>query len=334
MEIRATLAIFPAVLAVFVPMCPVRDVRPTVPADRVALEELWQRPEDIAAQDLFYGPWGADHAPDAGSTFTFVKAKTSGMNPGMTVIDQRGRTWSIKQAHHDRRWRPEGPVEVVLSRVLSAVGYHQPPVYYLPSFTLRDTFGSRTEPGGRFRLDHDSLKDRGSWSWQRNPFVATRPYQGLLVILMMFNSSDLKESNNTLYEIRGFRTGPRRWFVVRDLGISLGGTGRVSPPRSDPDLFERHGFITGTAGGYVAFEYAGYHAELIRGRITADDVRWAGELLGRLTDRQWRDAFRAGGYPDEVAIRFIRRLQEKVAQARSLEPAAPVASASPVPGGS
>src|SRR5678809_993978 len=90
----------------------------------------------------------------------------------------------------------------------SALGYHQPPVYYLPSFTMRDKSGVHTERGGRFRLAMPSLVDQGEWSWQQNPFVGQRAYQGLLVILLMFNSSDLKNSNNTLYEYCLLYTSP------------------------------------------------------------------------------------------------------------------------------
>jgi hypothetical protein len=314
---QSMLALAPLVLGVYLPMCPTPQVRPTRPADEVDVAELWERPADIVAQDLFYGPRGRDHTPDPGATYRFVRPKVSGANPGLTVIDEDGRKWSVKQANHDRARHPEGPIEVVVSRILSAVGYHQPPVYYLPAFTLRDTFGVRTEPGGRFRLDHDRLKDRGTWSWQQNPFVGTRPYNGLLVILMMLNSSDLKNSNNTLYE---FRAGDRRqhWFVVRDLGIGLGSTGRVRPPRGDIEEFEDHGFITGVENGFVTFDYRGYHEELIRQRLTPDDVRWAGELIGEITYRQWRNAFRAGGFHEETARRFIARLQLKVTVARIL----------------
>jgi len=318
---ESMLMLMPIVLAVYLPMCPAPEVRPTRPADQVDISQLWEPPADLAGQDLFYGPWGRDHAPDAEATYRFVKPKTRGENPGMTVVDPEGRKWSVKQSYHDRAHGPEGPVEVVVSRILSAVGYHQPPVYYLPAFTLRDTFGTRTEPGGRFRLDHRSLKDRGTWSWQQNPFVGTRPYNGLLVMLMMLNSSDLKNSNNTRYTVNA-ETGPRQWFVVRYLGIALGDTGKVRPPLGDIDAFEEHGFITGTENGFVTFDYRGYHEELIRQRITPADVQWAGELLGQITYRQWRDAFRAGGFHEQTGRRFIARLQLKVTVARNFEPSA------------
>ena len=41
-------------------------------------------------------------------------------------------------------------------------------------------------------------------------------------------------------------------------------------------------------------------------------------LLDRLSDGQWQDAFRAGGYAPDVAQRFIRTLENKVAAGRRL----------------
>ena len=54
----------------------------------------------------------------------------------------------------------EGPVEVALSRVLSAVGYHQPPVYYLSSFMMSDPAGSRVEGRAVSARTTESLKER------------------------------------------------------------------------------------------------------------------------------------------------------------------------------
>src|SRR5262249_7971272 len=145
----------------------------------------------------------------------------------------------------------EGPVEVVLSRVLSAVGYHQPPVYFVPSVTVKDAAGTHVEPGGRFRLSDKSIKAVDLWSWQQNPFVGMRPYQGLLVILEVFGSSDIKNENNTLYEVMEPADGPKRWYVVRDLGTALGETGRLAPLRDNPDIFEREPFILDVKNGLV-----------------------------------------------------------------------------------
>lgn len=277
---------------------------------------LWVEPANIAQADLFNGPWGAEHAPDARATFTLVELKHTGVNLGMTVKDEQGREWSVKQAYPGGL-DPEGPVEVVLSRLLSAVGYHQPPVYFLPAFTLKDDWGTHTESGGRFRLKHETLKDVGVWNWADNPFVGSKPYQGLIVMLMLFNSTDLKNSNNTLYERRRGDL-VEQWYATRDIGAALGDTNRIAPRKNHIESFERYPFITGTNNGVVQFAYNGWYKNLVRDRITTDDVAWASNWLGQLSPQQWNDAFRAAGYEPAVAARFIAKLKEKVEQGRSV----------------
>ncbi len=111
---------------------------PPTPAQ---LSELWEEPTDPAERNLFDGPWGKDLAPNPTATYAFVSEKTVGVSPGFAVTDEHGMEWSIKQG-------PEAKVEVVASRVLSAVGYHQPPVYYLPRWTLSGGFLATRTAGG------------------------------------------------------------------------------------------------------------------------------------------------------------------------------------------
>jgi hypothetical protein len=325
---RMTLCIAPAVFAIYIPMC-APHVRPTVQPWDAHMAQLWEKPLDLQDRDLYYGPWGPERAPDPHATYAFVAKKQHGTNPGVTVTDPQGHEWRVKQPPHNHQGA-EGPVEVVLSRVLSAVGYHQPPVYFVPSFSMTDASGTHEEPGGRFRLKVKSLNKRGEWSWQQNPFVGTKPYQGLLVILMMFDSSDLKNVNNTLYEFTTSDDETRSWYVVKDLGTALGETGRLTPKRSDPDIFEREAFITGVTGGTVEFNYRGWHQELLRHRITPEEVQWASDLLAGLSYQQWTDAFRAGGYEPALAERYIRRILAKVAEGERVgltPPAAPLSRA-------
>jgi hypothetical protein len=312
-----TLYVIPTLFAVYIPMC-AAHVKPTVRPWEATMSQLWEKPHDLAGRDLFYGPWGPERAPDPTTTYTFVGRKQHGTNPGVVVRDPEGREWHVKQAPHSNQGS-EAPVEVVLSRVLSAVGYHQPPVYFVPSFTMTDASGTHIEPGGRFRLKTNELVKRGEWSWQQNPFVGTKPYQGLLVVLLMFDSSDLKNVNNTLYEANVPDSQARMWYVVRDLGTALGETGRLKPRRNDPDLFERLRFINGVNDGYVDFHYHGWHQELLRRRITVQEVQWACDLLTGLSHPQWRDAFRAGGYPPAEAERYIGRLFAKIAEGERLD---------------
>jgi hypothetical protein len=312
---RPAAYVLPMLIALYYPFCTAR-VQPTMPPREAPMEEFWQRPNDLARRDLFHGPWGSGRAPDPDAIYTFVERKQQGTNPGITVEDSRGRQWHVKQPPHNDQGA-EGPIEVTLSRVLSAVGYHQPPVYFLPALAVKDARGIHAEPGGRFRLDEKSIKHIGAWSWQQNPFVGMRPYQGLLVMLMMFNSSDIKNENNALYEVKQHGDSVGHWYVVRDLGTALGEIGRLAPQRGDTDIFEREPFITGVKDGFVQFNYHGWHQELFK-RITPGDVAWASELLGQLSDQQWSDAFRAGGFAPAVADRFIGRLHQKIAEGRRL----------------
>jgi hypothetical protein len=313
---RVLASLVAATVAVTLTSC-VRVSRPALnPTAAVPGATLWERPADVAKRDLFFGPWGRAHAPDPRATYTLVERKHTGVNPGMTVLDPQDREWSVKQAPPGRL-DDEGAVEVVVSRLLSAVGYHQPPSYYLPAFTLADDFGTHTEIGGRFRLKEDTLNDVGPWSWQENPFIGTKPYQGLLVLMMMFNNTDMKNSNNTLYERRKGDL-VEQWYVVRDVGASLGDTDRFAARKGNIDAFEQQPFITGVSNDTVTFAYNGWYRNLVQDRIAPDDVAWASNLLAQLSERQWRDAFRAGGYQSDVADRFIRKLREKVERGREV----------------
>jgi hypothetical protein len=294
-------------------LCAAPGVKPTV-APSALMQPLWEDPQDLPNRDLYYGPWGKEHAPDPNVVYTFVRPKEHGFNPGVVVRDPSGRQWHVKQAADlGAETGDEGPVEVVLSRVLSAVGYHQPPVYYLSSFTMKDRSGVKRQPGGRFRLSLKELEDRGEWSWQKNPFVGSTPYEGLLGILLMFNSSDLKNSNNALYAVHAGDT-TSQWYVVRDLGAALGETGRLAPIRNSPELLALEPLAAGVHDGFVEFNFHGLHGDLVRKRITPDEIGWASALLSRLTDAQWHDAFRAGGYAREKADAFIATLRARIAQ--------------------
>jgi hypothetical protein len=281
---------------------------------------MWTEPADLASRDVFNGPWGREHAPDPNDVYELVEMKHPGVNLGMTVKDSKGREWSVKQPYPGNL-DSEAPVEVAVSRLLSAVGYHQPPVYFLPAFTLKDDFGRRVETGGRFRPKIDSMKEVGSWDWADNPFVGTKEYQGLIVLLMMFNSTDLKNSNNSLYE-RKEGDFVEQLYLTRDVGSALGDTNRIAPRKNHADSFEQMPFILGVNNGFVEFAYNGWYKNLVRERIKPEEVAWACNLLGRLSDQQMKDAFRAAGYDPAVAGRFIAKLEEKIQQGRSLTLAA------------
>jgi hypothetical protein len=294
-----------------------REVR-VVPADPPAsVDELWQQPSDIPQRDLFHGPGGSQRMP-RGVAFTFVARDTSGWSPGFDVRSEDGTEWSVKLG-------PEAQSEVVSSRILWAIGFHQPPTYFLERWNLTGV-ESGPQPAGRFRPSLPNQKVIADWSWYENPFVGSRVFGGLVVANLILNSWDWKTSNNKIYELSEPVNGVRRWFVVRDLGASLGKTtyprmlkwfrlrGFGQGTRNDLPGFESQGFITRIdSRSRPEFDYRGIYRDVIH-TVTSADVRWVSGLMNRLTDEQWRDVFRAGGYTPEQTSRYVAKIKAKIEQ--------------------
>jgi hypothetical protein len=278
------------------------QVPQAAPSPRL-LAELWVDP-GRTPRDLFWGPGGQKQAPPPAAAYTFLDRDDTGFSASYDVKGPDGLEWSAKIG-------PEAQTEVVVSRILWGLGYHQPPLYYLPKWTLeRKGDEPRVESEARFRPKLDTLDRQDLWKWADNPFTGTRELRGLLVVMLMLNSTDLKDDNNSLYMVKQ-PSGVRRWFVVRDVGAALGETGKLFPRRNWLKGFEETGFITAVNGNHVEFDYDGRHKELLD-LLTPDDVRYGARLMQRLTDRQLQDAFRAGNYSPQDAERYIRRIREKV----------------------
>jgi hypothetical protein len=283
----------------------VRSTLPEPPTPE-QVKQLWVAPGDVAARDLFHGPGGADLAPEPGARFRFEELDTTGASRGYDVRDGENLAWSVKIG-------VEAQTEVVVSRLLWAVGYHQPPTYYLAQWTLEGG-GEHAgpQPAGRFRPDLSwQRKVADEWSWHENPFVGTREYHGLLVANLLVNNWDLKPRQNKIYELERVSQGARRWFVVRDLGASLGKPRWPTGTKNDIDDYERHGFVRRVADGRIEFDYTGRHGELFRA-VKPSDLAWICGLFSRLTEAQLHDAFRAAHYERALASRYIRRLRAKI----------------------
>ena len=260
--------------------------------------------------------------PDAAMAFEFVAEDRSGYSPGYDVRDAQGIEWSVKVG-------PEAQSEVAVSRLLWALGFHQPPTYYLTTWRM---VGGPSGPRlpGRFRPEQATWNVVEDWSWYQNEFVNTRPFKGLVVANLMFNNWDWKTSNNKVYEIDEYRNGrANRVYVVRDLGASLGKTsfpqllnwfpmrGLGQGSRNDVEDFESQGFIKRVEGERVEFDYRGIHGNIVR-TLSRSDVIWTARLMSRLSDSQWNDAFRAAGYSDDHTRRFVAKIKSKVAEGLAL----------------
>ena len=129
----------------------VRVSNPTPPpADTMA--ELWEQPSDLTSRDLFHGPGGSAALPESGASYTWMSTDTTGYSAGFEVRGADGRAWDTKLG-------PEAQSEVVASRVLWAIGYHQPTTYYVSSWQLSGGPGGQQQ-GARFRLDSTGCRSR------------------------------------------------------------------------------------------------------------------------------------------------------------------------------
>ena len=99
--------------------------------------------------------------------------------------------------------------------------------------------------------------------------------------------------------------------MARDLGAALGDTNAIAPRKNHAESFEKMPFILGVDNGHVEFAYNGWYKNLVRDRITPEEVAWASALLGRLSDKQWADAFRAGGYEPDGREPLHRQAERK-----------------------
>ncbi len=322
LSIRALVIVAAVIACAYAPYAQPKSMLPDF-----EMAELWQDPADLAQRDLFYGPGGQALAPPAsGATYEFVAFKTAGTQPGYDVRDSAGRLWSVKLG-------VEAQPEVTASRILWAIGFHQPPTYFVHEFTLTGTdAGLKTV--ARFRTDFDQWKSGEEWDWYDNAFKNSKQFRGLVVANLILNQWDFKPSNNRIYQAVDASVKPRKLFVVRDLGASLGemkqstvfkvlGTAGAQGSKNDIEDFEQQGFIKKVDGTDVSFDYRGMNQALVDLPMAADVV-WACELMSRISDEQWQAAFRAGAYPDDIAARYIRKIKQKIADGLAIRtPATP-----------
>ena len=285
-------------------------------------DQLWQEPLDLASRDLFYGVGGKELAPPSTEgEYQFIAYKTSGTNPGYDVRDKSGRVWSVKLGI-------EAQPEVTVSRILWAIGFHQPPTYFVHSFKMTGMEAGVKEVA-RFRTDFNQYKAAEDWSWYDNAFKNTTAFKGLLAAQLLLNNWDLKTANNRVYVATDPSVTPKKLYMVRDVGAALGhakqspffnmlGTPGSQGSKNDVDDFVAQGFIKKADGDKVSFDYRGLNQELVD-TVSAQDVIWTCELMARLSDDQWRAAFNAGAYPQENADRYIAKIKEKIAQGIALK---------------
>ena len=64
---------------------------------------------------------------------------------------------------------------------------------------------------------------------------------------------------------------------------------------------------------FVDFDFETIYGSVVD-MVQPADVRWTAELLAKITDAQWDDAFRAADYAPEIRARFIKKIKAKIAE--------------------
>lgn len=294
---------------------------------------IWHDPGDMQTLDLLYGAGGKEHAPDPNGTFTFDKEDMNGSSPKFEMKDSSGVRWKVKTGE-------EPQAETAATRLLWAAGYFVDEDYYLPELKVEGlTTLSRGKgvvlPGGIVRNVRLKRKDKdnkkiGEWDWGKNPFVGTREFNGLRVMMALLNNWDLKNNNNAIYVTDG-----ERHYEASDVGASFGKTGNsITRSKSDVKGYDKSKFIEKTTPAEVdfvlhsrpfiltAFDMPNYvertRMEKIVRHIPREDAKWIGQILSRLSEEQIRDAFRAGGYTAEEVEGFAKEVQKRIAELNAL----------------
>jgi hypothetical protein len=297
---------------------------------------LWRDPGNISSRDLRYGPGSPELAPLA--PFTFVKEETTQSSPKFRVKDARGVSWTVKLG-------VEAQAETVATRLVWAMGYFADESYYLdrvevknlPRLSRGQEFveGGGVVRGARFEPKRAGEVRGEIWDWLKNPFVGTREFDGLKVLMVLLANYDTRlENNRIIYQKNPVSGQMEARYVVTDIGATLGHVGGLGGMRvkNNLDHFMMTKFIIGVQNGLVEFDYSttpkgagkfasvfspGYgksqaNKEKAMRRIPVENARWIGSMLSRLSDEQLRDAFRAAGYDNATMEGFIKTLRERI----------------------
>jgi hypothetical protein len=294
---------------------------------------LWRDPGDITSRNLYYGTGGKAHEPQG--TFTFENEDMEGSNPKFDVVDQDGVKWRVKMGDEARP-------ETVASRLVWAVGYFANEDYFVPMLHVQNmphlhrganlVSADGTVHNVRLKRRLKDQKKIGTWSWVKDPFTGTREWYGLRVLMAVINNWDLKDSNNSIYQIRGDQ--PELLYVVTDLGSSFGSPGLNWASKGNLTAYTHSKLIAKVSPEFVDFHVPSPPklntfidiAELKRRlslcwlghHIPLTDVKWMGHLLAQLSPDQIRDAFRSAGYSPQEVEAYTRLVGQRIAQLEKL----------------
>lgn len=294
---------------------------------------MWHGPGHISTLNLFYGEGGRRDAPVPSGRYAFLKEDLHGTSPKFDVRDERGRIWRVKLGQESRP-------ETAATRLLWAAGYYVTEDYFVPVLKVEHLPKLRRGRifvsaggivrGARLELRPAGVRKLGHWDWFHNAFEGTRQLNGLRVMMCLIDNWDLKDDNNSVYEVDG-----QRRYEVTDLGASFGKTGNYftrskglatdysRAPFIARLSFDRVDFVMHSKPLFVSkIKPRSYRArariEAIARNIPVADARWVGHLLAGLSPQQLRECFRAAGYSAAETDTYVRAVRMRIAELNRL----------------
>ena len=242
-----------------------------------------------------------------------VGGKRAGARSGRTLHRHRNQAIGLQQRiHGEGRSRPRVERQVSARsadrgrRVAHSLGHRlSPAADLLPAeWNARKATSPNPQLPARFREkkpDLHGLDAEVPGPYYQNPFVGTREMNGLLVLQAMLGNSDLKDEQNVDLQAEASRSrarsnGTSRAISARRSAAPACSTRRAATRRVRADAVHhrrrrRQGAVRLSRPPPRALRE--HHA----GRRALDL-----HATSALTDAQWHDAFRAGGFPSPSPI--------------------------------
>lgn len=296
---------------------------------------IWHEPGDIKSKDLLNGPGGEKHRPQL--PVKFLKEDRHGQNSKFDVEDVDGEKWKAKLGI-------EAQPEVVATRLLWAIGYFTNENYFIPNLEVKGLpahlhrgQGHVVSPGHldgvRLQRHRGGEKKEANWNWRDNPFVGTREFNGLRVMMVLLSNWDLKDENNAIFTNKD----GQQQYLVTDVGTAFGASGKhwtEVASKNNLKEYRKARFISKVTPDYVDFNFPRrppllhllvlpsylrqVHMRWVGNRVRRADAKWLGSLLAQLSTDQILDAFRAGGYPPDETAAFTKVVQSRIAELNQL----------------
>ena len=307
-----------------------------VPASQEHHSVIWKDPGDIKAKNLLDGPGGEKHRPAL--PLKFLTEDGHGHNSKFDVEDAKSKKWKAKLGI-------EAQPEIVASRLLWAIGYFTNENYFvrdlqvegLPAHLKRGQ-GHVLSPDhldyARLQRHLEGEKKSATWDWRHNPFIGTREFNGLRVMMALLSNWDLKTENNAIVTDHA---GDDE-YMVSDVGTAFGASGQrwiEGETKNNLKQYQQTKFIARITPEYVNFNFPHrppllhlmvalptyihqFRLRWIGDHVPRADAKWVGSLLAQLSPEQIQDAFRAAGYSPEQITAFSQVLQARIAELNKL----------------